>query len=128
MELARSTRPLRLRARHFHLSSTTAGGTVCDRDEAFSTRTEAVAAAREHAEWLAATTGLRLQPLTKPECFLLTSGRPNDAGRIIEVEECDCSAGETGFPSSALLAEFRLESLGINNSNGRSESGLPSPV
>ena len=128
MELARSTRPLRLRARHFHLTSTTAGGSFCDRDEIFATWQEAVAAARERAEGLAATTGLRLLALTDPECFLLTSGRPNEAGRMIEVEECECIAGETGFPPSPLLAEFRLESLGSSSSNGRSESGLSSPV
>jgi hypothetical protein len=89
METARSVRPLRLRARHYHLSDTTIGGPSGYRDDVFATRREALMAARERAQWLAALTGLRVQPLADPGRYLLTSGRVHDAGRIIELEECD---------------------------------------
>jgi hypothetical protein len=89
MESARSVRPLRLRARHYHLSDTTIGGHSGYRDDVFPTRRAALAAARERAQWLAALTGLKVQALDDPGRYLLTTGRAHDAGRIIELEDCD---------------------------------------
>jgi hypothetical protein len=89
MESARAVRPLRLRTRHYHLSDTTIGGHSGYRDDVFTTRREAMAAARERAQWIAALTGLEVQALDDPGRFLLTSGRAYDAGRIIELEDCD---------------------------------------
>jgi hypothetical protein len=89
MESARSVRPLRLRARHYHLSDTTIGGHSSYRDDVFTTRREALSAARERARWLAAVNGLKVQALADPGRYLLTTGRPHDAGRIIELEDCD---------------------------------------
>jgi hypothetical protein len=89
MESARSVRPLRLRARHYHLSDTTIGGHSGYRDDVFPTRRAALAAARERAQWLAALTGLKVQALDEPGRYLLTTGRAYDAGRIIELEDCD---------------------------------------
>jgi hypothetical protein len=92
METALSVRPLRLRARHYHLSDTTIGGHSGYRDDVFFTRREALTAARERAQWLSALTGLQVQALADPGRYLLTTGRAHDAGRIIELEDCDDSA------------------------------------
>jgi hypothetical protein len=89
MESARAVRPLRLRARHYHLSDTTIGGRSGYRDDVFPTRREAMAAARERAHWVAAMTGLKVQALDDPGRYLLTTGRAYDAGRIIELEDCE---------------------------------------
>lgn len=89
MESARAVRPLRLRTRHYHLSDNTIGGHSSYRDDVFPTRREAMAAARERAQWVAALTGLKVQALDDPGRFLLTTGRAHDAGRIIELEDCD---------------------------------------
>jgi hypothetical protein len=89
MESARAVRPVRLRARHYHLSDTTIGGHSGYRDDVFPTRREAMAAARERAQWVAALTGLKVQALDDPGRYLLTTGRAHDAGRIIELEDCE---------------------------------------
>jgi hypothetical protein len=89
METARSVRPPRLRARHYHLSDTTIGGPSGYRDDVFPNRREAVAAARDRALRLAALTGMHVQALADPGRYLLTTGRAHDAGRIIELEDCD---------------------------------------
>jgi hypothetical protein len=83
------TRPLGVRGRHYHLSDTTIGGGFGYRDDIFPSRREALAAARERADWLGALTGCRVHPLAEAGRYLLTTGRPRDAGRIIELEECD---------------------------------------
>lgn len=89
METARSVSSPRLRARHYHLSDTTIGGHSGYRDDVFPTRREALSAARERALWLAALTGMQVQALDEPGRYLLTTGRAHDAGRIIELEDCD---------------------------------------
>jgi hypothetical protein len=86
---APSVRPLRLRTRHYHLTDTTIGGPAGYRDDVFPRRRQALAAARERAEWLGALMGLKVQPLVDPGRYLLTTGRAHDPGRIIELEECD---------------------------------------
>lgn len=84
-----STRSLRLRTRHYHLTDTTIGGPAGYRDDVFPRRRQALAAARERAQWLGALMGLKVQALADPGRYLLTTGRPHDPGRIIELEECD---------------------------------------
>ena len=81
--------PRPLRARHYHLTDTTIGGISGYRDDIFASRRQALEAARERADWLAAMTGWRVQPLADPGRYLLTTGRPHEAGRIIELEDCD---------------------------------------
>jgi hypothetical protein len=89
MGLHGSSIPRRLRVRHYHLTDTTIGAISGYRDDIFASRRQALVAARERAEWIAALTGWRVQPLADPGRYLLTTGRPNEAGRIIELEECE---------------------------------------
>jgi hypothetical protein len=55
----------------------------------FRTRRAAVAAARERATWLAAVDSCRVEVVAGRDGYLVTTGRRQDAGRVIEVEECD---------------------------------------
>lgn len=59
------------------------------RDDVFANRRLAYAAARTRAQWLAAVANLRVEPLTGGARYLITTGRTQDPGRTIEVEECN---------------------------------------
>jgi hypothetical protein len=75
--------------RHYHLSEHTVGDSDGYRDEIFRTQRCALEAAKMRAEWLAALSGLHVEPLVERGRFLVTSGRPHDAGRMIWIERCD---------------------------------------
>jgi hypothetical protein len=75
--------------RHYHLIDYAVGEPLSYREEVFLRRREAEQAARERAEWLAALRGLQVRPLMGATRYLITSGRPGDAGRTIEIEECE---------------------------------------
>ena len=74
---------------HYHVMDNQVGDPAGYRDDLFASRRVAYAAARARAQWLAAVTGLRVEQLTGGARYLLTTGRAQDAGRTIEVEECD---------------------------------------
>lgn len=74
---------------HYHLVDSSAGGHTRYREEIFETWTEARVAARERAVWLAGLSGWRVHPVAGKDGFLITSGRPYEAGRMIEVQDCD---------------------------------------
>ena len=74
---------------HYHLIENQVGNPQEYRDEVFTSRRSAMAAARGRAQWLAATAGARVVALAGGGRYLVTTGHPRDAGRIIEVEECD---------------------------------------
>ncbi|PZR87510.1 MAG: hypothetical protein DLM67_21915 [Candidatus Nephthysia bennettiae] len=59
------------------------------RDELFRSRREALNSTRARAEWLRTVVGLKVEPLGAAGRYLITSGRRTDAGRMIEIEECD---------------------------------------
>ncbi|HEY4865758.1 MAG TPA: hypothetical protein VIK45_09635 [Candidatus Dormibacteraeota bacterium] len=75
--------------RHYHLIDYAVGEPLSYRDEIFLRRREAETAARERAEWVAALQGLEVRALTGATRYLITSGHAGDAGRTIEIEECD---------------------------------------
>ena len=87
--------------RHYHLSEHTVGDSEGYRDEIFRTRRHALEAAKTRAEWLAALSGLRVEPLVEQGRFLVTSGRAHDAGRLIWVEGCDEAECLEAAPSIA---------------------------
>jgi hypothetical protein len=87
------------RRRHYHLVDSTAGNPTAYSDELFPRRREAVAAARERATWVAALTAGQVEPLTGHGRYLVTTGRRQDPGRTILVEQCDDqSCLEMAFP------------------------------
>jgi hypothetical protein len=56
----------------------------------FSNRRRALQEAKMRAEWLASVRGCRVERLLGPAGrYLVTTGRPHDAGRMIGVEECN---------------------------------------
>jgi hypothetical protein len=56
----------------------------------FRGRRQAVEAAKSRAHWLAAVAGCGVVTLFGPAGrYLVTTGRPHDAGRMIAVEDCD---------------------------------------
>jgi hypothetical protein len=77
-------------SRHYHLTENSVGDPPGYRDDLYSNRRLALEAARARAEWLAAVAGGRVETLLGPAGrYLVTSGRPRDAGRMILVDECD---------------------------------------
>jgi hypothetical protein len=74
--------------RHYHLIDSELGNPNAYRDEIFPTRSQACSVAKDRVDWLAALVGLRIVPLAGTGRYLLTTGHRQDAGRIIEVEEC----------------------------------------
>jgi hypothetical protein len=87
------------RRRHYHLVDSTAGNTAAYRDDLFPSRRKAEAAARERAKWIAALTSCRVEPLTGHGLYLVTTGRRQDPGRTIWVEQCDDETClEVAFP------------------------------
>ena len=75
--------------RHYHLIDYAVGEHLSYREEVFLRRREAEQAARERAEWLAALKGLQVSAVMGTTRYLITSGHPGDAGRTIEIEECE---------------------------------------
>ena len=84
-----SGRGRRRAARHYHLVDNKVGDPRGYRDDLYPSRRQAEAAARLRVEWLAAVAGLRVEALTGGARYLVTTGGPTDAGRMIEVEGCD---------------------------------------
>jgi hypothetical protein len=81
--------PGRLRSsRHYHLLDTSLGTNPGYREEVFRSRKAATATARDRASWLAAAGGCRVEPVAGRDGYLITTGHRQDAGRVIEVEEC----------------------------------------
>jgi hypothetical protein len=77
-------------SRHYHLTENSVGDAPGYRDDLYTNRRLALEAARARAEWLAAIAGSRVETLLGPAGrYLVTSGRPRDAGRMILVDECD---------------------------------------
>jgi hypothetical protein len=63
------------------------------RDDLFRSRRSAVGAAKTRAQWLAGLAGGHVEVLMGPSGrYLVTTGRPPDAGLLIVVEECDDAA------------------------------------
>jgi hypothetical protein len=58
------------------------------RDEPFRSRRRALEVARDRANWLNTVAGSRVDSLGAGERYLITTGRPHDAGRMIVVEGC----------------------------------------
>ena len=78
------------RARHYHIIESAVGDPGGYRDDVFRNRRLAIDAARNRAQWLATVAGCRVEPLLGPPArYLITTGQPHDAGRMIAVEECD---------------------------------------
>jgi hypothetical protein len=77
------------RLRHYHLIDYAVGEPLSYREDVFLRRREAERAARERAEWLAALKGLQVSAVMGTTRYLITSGHPGDAGRTIEIEECE---------------------------------------
>jgi hypothetical protein len=65
------------------------GGQSGFREEIFGRFSEASVAAQERAVWLAGLYGWRVHPVTGRTGFLISSGRADEAGRMIEVQDCD---------------------------------------
>jgi hypothetical protein len=78
--------------RHYHVLENTLGNPSGYRDDVFPTRREAQAVARARAEWLAVVAGLHVEALTGSGRYLITTRRPQDPGRLIEVETCEDGA------------------------------------
>jgi hypothetical protein len=81
--------PTRAETVHYHLVDSTRAGQVGYHEEIFGSSGEALAAARDRAVWLADLSGWRVHSVTSRDGFLITSGRAHEAGRMIEVQECD---------------------------------------
>jgi hypothetical protein len=81
--------PARPDSVHYHLVDSTRGSQLGYHEEIFGVKSEAVAAARDRAVWLAGLSGWRMHSVTGRAGFLISSGRAQDAGRMIEVQECD---------------------------------------
>lgn len=74
---------------HYHLVDSTAGGPAGYPDELFEKQREATRAAHQRAVWLAALLGWQVHPISGEAGYLISSGRAHEAGRMIEVQECD---------------------------------------
>ena len=97
--LAPSTTLGRSNTRHYHLIDSELGNPNAYRDEIFPTRSRARSVAKDRVDWLAALVGLTIVPLAGTGRYLLTTGRRQDPGRIIEVEGCgeaECLEREFG--------------------------------
>ena len=95
-ELAEGPRRL---TRHYHVIENAVGEPQGYRDDVFRSRRGALMAAKERAEWLAAVAGLSVESLVGTGRYFITTGRPDDAGRLIAVEHCDeseCLAASYG--------------------------------
>jgi hypothetical protein len=78
------------RGHHYHVVQTAVGDPTDYRDDLFRTRRRALDAARSRAHWIAALAGCRVEALFGPPGrYLVTTGSPHDAGRLIAVENCD---------------------------------------
>jgi hypothetical protein len=75
--------------RHYHVIENTIGKPLSYRDDVFPSRRLAEAQARSRAEWMAAMAGLSVEALSGSGRYLVTTRRPQDPGRLIEVEACD---------------------------------------
>jgi uncharacterized protein YbjQ (UPF0145 family) len=84
---AEKQRPVVL-MRHYHVVEHAVGEQQGYREEVFRSRRRALMSARARAEWLGAVAGLRVESLVGGGRYLITSGRPGDAGRLITVEDC----------------------------------------
>ncbi|PZR94799.1 MAG: hypothetical protein DLM67_12110 [Candidatus Nephthysia bennettiae] len=67
----------------------TRGSQIGYHEEIFGSSSEARVAARDRAVWLAGLSGWRVHTVSSGDGFLITSGRAHEAGRMIEVQECD---------------------------------------
>lgn len=74
---------------HYHLVDSAAGNQPEYAEEIFESPVEAGVAARERAVWLAELAGWQVHSITSGLGFLISSGRAHEAGRMIEVQECD---------------------------------------
>jgi hypothetical protein len=78
------------RGYHYHVVETAVGDPNGYRDDLFRSRRRALVEAKSRAHWRAALAGCRVEALLGPPGrYLVTTGRPNDAGRLIAVEDCD---------------------------------------
>ena len=79
--------------RHYHVIENTVGNPQGYRDDLFRSRRRALEVARSRAHWLATVAGCGVESLRGPAGrYLITTGRPSDAGHMIAVEECDDDA------------------------------------
>lgn len=76
------------RAHHHHVIESAIGDPQSYRDEPFRSRRRALEVARDRANWLTTVTGCRVDSVGAGARYLITTGRPQDAGRMIVVEEC----------------------------------------
>ena len=77
------------RAHHHHVIESAIGDPQSYRDEPFRSRRRALEVARDRANWLNTVAGCRVDSLGGASArYLITTGRPHDAGRMIVVEEC----------------------------------------
>jgi hypothetical protein len=75
---------------HYHVIENSVGGPHGYRDDLFRSHRCALEAAKTRAQWLAAAADCRAETLLGPAGrYLVTTGRPHDAGRMIAVEKCD---------------------------------------
>jgi hypothetical protein len=74
---------------HYHLVDSTAGSRPGYAEEIFENRMEADIAAFDRAAWLAGVFGWRVHHIAGEAGFLISSGRADEAGRMIGVQECD---------------------------------------
>jgi hypothetical protein len=90
--------------RHYHLIENAVGDPHGYRDDVFLSHRRALQVARNRAHWLGAVAGCRVESLLGPAGrYLITTGRPHDAGRMIAIEECDddqCLVGRDPVGSS----------------------------
>ena len=95
-EAARTTQQIhrqRESSPHYHVIENTVGNPQGYRDDLFRSRRRALEVARSRAHWLATVAGGRVESLLGPPGrYLITTGRPSDAGHMIAVEECDDDA------------------------------------
>jgi hypothetical protein len=78
------------RSRHYHVIENTVGHPQGYSDDLFRARREALEVARTRAHWQASMSGCRVETLLGHQGrYLITTGRSNDAGRMIAVEECE---------------------------------------
>ena len=77
------------RAHHHHVIESAIGDPQSYRDEPFRSRRRALEVAKDRANWLTTVAGCRVDSLGGAGGrYLITTGRPLDAGRMIVVEEC----------------------------------------
>jgi hypothetical protein len=82
--------------RHYHVTENAVGEPEGYRDDVFRSRRRALMAARMRAEWLAAVVDVGVESLVGRGRYLITTGRPGDAGCLITVEECEDAECLTG--------------------------------